>query len=462
MKKSAAIGLLIVGLIAGPNELAVAENPVHFQTAKHTATGLIDAERSRVLEVIQFSLGFYIDELIDLNSDRVNFRQPADVQFEHLNEIVKHTLSLYDHPAVHSFWGFSASLEKQLLQLNALSGYSIDQVNKDAPAHNDVVGQYTLKIQLGNLKQAAQNEAEEFIEDDPSTISTTGQLLNQDEPSEEDKVLQSISRASRQDIALLIDSLFELEEVPFGLIDKINVRISTLEDPTNGFVKNQPLDPIQNTVPTFEDSEDVLLSLNLPEPAPSAETPVANTPVDFNTRVLELLEDNNRLMSKYNDRFDYMQMQINELKEAQLTASLEREKHLQDQIDDLYAMMKNIGAASGDGKTGSRKALQPVEIVFERNAHQIGVIHQTQLNEVLAGMMRNPNFKLMITGFADRVGDRKYNALLSQKRAQAVYDYLRKGGIASERMVVNYLGDNKSDAPNPLDRKVEVEWLTYF
>lgn len=459
MNKNIAIGLLILGIFPGPFNAAIAGEPALIQPGHGV---LIEAERSRVLEVIQFSLGFYIDELIDLDSERVHFRQPVDTQFEHLNEIVKHTLSLYDHPAMHSFWGFSATLEKQLMRINDLDGYWIDRVNKDAPAHNQAVGQYTLKIQLGNLKRAAQNEAEEFIADDPSSISISGQLLTEEHLSGEDRVLRAISRASQQDIALLIDSLFELDEVPLGLIDRINARIETLEDPTDGFVKNQPLDPILHDIETFEEPDDVLLSLNIEEADPDGNPP-SNAPVDFNTRVLELLEDNNRLMAKYSDRFDYMQEQINELKEAQLTASLEREKRLQDQIDELYAMMKQVGQSGvGGSATASTTALKPVEIIFERNAHNIGIIDQTKLNEVLAGMTRNPKYKLMITGFADRTGNREYNALLSQKRAQAVYDYLRQGGIAAERMVVNYLGDNKSDAPNPLDRKVEVEWLTNF
>jgi len=39
---------------------------------------------------------------------------------------------------------------------------------------------------------------------------------------------------------------------------------------------------------------------------------------------------------------------------------------------------------------------------------------------------------------------------------------LVNSGVNESRLVVNYYGDNKSNSLNPLDRKVEVEWLVDY
>ncbi len=417
--------------------------------------------QSRVLAVIKYSLGFYIDDLILWEEPRVTFRHSADQQFVHFNEIVRHTLQLYEHPAADAFWGFSARVEKKLLSLHQMEGYRIDEVNRDAPANNEKIGRYQLKIQVNNLKKAAQQEAEEFIEENPSAIDREGRLLMSEE-SEEDRILRTLNDASKQEMALLIDSLFELDNVPEDFIARISDRINAMEnlDTDPEFRKNQTLDPIVHLIETYEVEDNSELEINIPKTtSPETTTSLTDTE-NFNTRVLQLLEENNHLMSKYNDRFDYMQRQIDDLKDAQLNASLEREKHLQNQIDDIYAKIDHIGKATPDSPT--HENLRPVEVIFERNNHSVTLFHQSVLNEVRAGMLKNPSYKLMITGFADRVGDRKYNILLSQKRAQSVYDYLLHNGIPANRMIINYLGDNQSDSLNPLDRKVEIEWLVNY
>lgn len=434
---------------------------LNTDTSVETEDKKSEEGQSKVLTVINFSLGFYIDDLILWEEPRVTFRHSADQQFAHFNEIVRHTLQLYEHPAADAFWGFSARVEKKLLNLHQMAGFRIDEVNRDAPANNDKIGRYQLKIQVNNLKKAAQQEAEEFIEDNPSAIDTEGRLLMSEE-SEEDRILSSLNDASKHELALLIDSLFELDNVPQEFIARVSERINAIEnpDPDPEFRKNQPLDPIVHLIETYEEVDNAELEISIPESASSENPPALAGSEDFNSRVLQLLEENNRLMSKYNDRFDYMQQQIDELKDAQLNASLEREKHLQNQIDDIYAKIDRLGKAAPDSPADEK--LKPVEIVFEKNSHSVTLFHQSVLNEVRAGMLKNPSYKLMITGFADRVGDRNYNILLSQKRAQSVYEYLLKHGIPADRMIVNYLGDNKSDNPNPLDRKVEIEWLVNY
>lgn len=430
--------------------------------------------RSRIIDLISYSLGFYTEELILWGKQKVTFRHPAEQQFTHLNAIVRHSLELYAHPAKDSFWGFSGRLEKQLLLLHKMEGYAIDYANTSTETTANTINHEALQKKVIELKNIATREVEEFIDEHPEPIDPNGFLLNpQDDDSltAEDQLLQSLEKASRTDVALLIDSLFELDKVPHGLIGEINTRIQELEnaEPEPTFRKNQPLDPIAHLIETHQEKDDAQLEIKLPKakkskvPEKAEPTPPTAT-IDFNSRVLELLEENNRLMSKYNDRFDFMQSQINELKEEQQTVSGESEARLQGQIDELHAMIKDLGQEKSSGSTPSAadEKFKPVAVIFERNSHDITIFHKTLLNEVSAGLMKNPAYKIMITGFADALGDKKYNILLSQKRAQSVRNYLAEKGIDSSRLVVNYYGDNQSQTSNPLDRKVEIEWLVDY
>lgn len=437
-----------------------AHTTMPHQPQKHIG-GLADEAasiyQSRVMELIDYSLGFYMDELVLWDQPTVTFRHPAPQQFDHLNQIVVQALELYAHPAKESFWGFSGRIEKQLLQLHQLEGYVIDYSNPVAQAQS-TISQRELRNRVEGLKTSATHEVETLIEEHPDPIDTDGQLLFTHAVAlpDENRMLQRLDKASKMDVALLIDSLFELKEVPHGLIGKINDRIQQLEhgdeeEETDKFHKNQPLNPIPHQLEPSLEAD--MAELNLKLPKKKKVTPAPSKPVDFNTKVVELLEENNRLMAKFSDRFELMQQQIIGLHDEQRTELLHSEKRLQAQIDDLYEKVEN-----GYSSTSKTKGAA-TSIIFERNSAAVGLYYQTLLNEMASTLIKDPQRKVMITGFADATGNREYNILLSRRRAESVRNYLQNKGIDESRLVVNYLGDNKSDAANPLDRKVEIEWV---
>lgn len=80
---------------------------------------------------------------------------------------------------------------------------------------------------------------------------------------------------------------------------------------------------------------------------------------------------------------------------------------------------------------------------------------------------------IVVTGHTDRFGSHDYNMKLSQRRAQAVADYLAQAGVTAGRISANGVdganpvtkpGDCKGSKPTPAvvaclqpDRRVEVE-----
>lgn len=70
------------------------------------------------------------------------------------------------------------------------------------------------------------------------------------------------------------------------------------------------------------------------------------------------------------------------------------------------------------------------------------------LDRVLRIMQENPSMKLEIRGHTDNIGDAAYNMKLSQRRADAVAEYMIKHGISPERLIAKGFGETKAIAPN--------------
>lgn len=87
-----------------------------------------------------------------------------------------------------------------------------------------------------------------------------------------------------------------------------------------------------------------------------------------------------------------------------------------------------------------------------------------ELNKLERMMQQNPTMQVEIAGHTDVVGTKNYNMFLSQKRAEAVKDFLTKKGIDSRRIKAVGYGKNKPLASNDdekegreLNRRVEFK-----
>ncbi len=90
----------------------------------------------------------------------------------------------------------------------------------------------------------------------------------------------------------------------------------------------------------------------------------------------------------------------------------------------------------------------------------------SDLNKLEAMLRQNSVLKVEISGHTDNYGHWKYNTTLSQKRAEAVKDYLTKKGIDSRRVKAMGYGESKPLATNDdedegreLNRRVEFKVL---
>lgn len=105
-------------------------------------------------------------------------------------------------------------------------------------------------------------------------------------------------------------------------------------------------------------------------------------------------------------------------------------------------------------------------IFFSRNSNQLDSRSFESLNDVANIMNEHPELTLQIDGHTDNTGNAAYNLILSQKRADAVLEYLASKGVERNRMEAKGYGQEKpitgndSPAQRAQNRRVELK-LSY-
>lgn len=105
-------------------------------------------------------------------------------------------------------------------------------------------------------------------------------------------------------------------------------------------------------------------------------------------------------------------------------------------------------------------------VYFDFNSAQLEDRSQAELNRLKNFLDENPGVRVEIAGHTDNIGPTTYNKTLSQKRAQAIVNYLAEQGIAVERLTAQGYGESDPIASNDdetegreLNRRVEMRVL---
>ncbi len=100
-------------------------------------------------------------------------------------------------------------------------------------------------------------------------------------------------------------------------------------------------------------------------------------------------------------------------------------------------------------------------VYFETNKYNISSNSKLALDKLQKIFAEYPETNILIEGHTDDVGTAEYNMGLSERRAQAVGDYLKAAGISPSRLIVKWYGEsqpkveNNSDANRALNRRVQ-------
>ena len=100
-------------------------------------------------------------------------------------------------------------------------------------------------------------------------------------------------------------------------------------------------------------------------------------------------------------------------------------------------------------------------VYFETNKYNISNNSKLALDKLQKIFLEYPETNILIEGHTDDVGTDTYNLGLSQRRADAVGNYLKAAGISSARLITRWYGEsqpkvpNDSDANRALNRRVQ-------
>jgi OOP family OmpA-OmpF porin len=108
------------------------------------------------------------------------------------------------------------------------------------------------------------------------------------------------------------------------------------------------------------------------------------------------------------------------------------------------------------------EAIELDTITFDFDKHELSPKAKMNLDENLQRLSRQPDLPIVIKGYTDSTGPEEYNQKLSERRAQAVYDYLASKGVSGERMKTLGYGeshpvtDNSTAQGRALNRRAEI------
>lgn len=125
-------------------------------------------------------------------------------------------------------------------------------------------------------------------------------------------------------------------------------------------------------------------------------------------------------------------------------------------FEEMYSFVKQ-------GLDVSDKRICAFDIKFQFGSAQLLHSSEEYLNNVVGMMKAYPGMKIIINGHTDNVGSDDFNQMLSEKRAQSVFDYLVRHGIEANRMTCHGYGlhypidTNETDAGRARNRRVEIE-----
>jgi CHAT domain-containing protein/Tfp pilus assembly protein PilF len=122
---------------------------------------------------------------------------------------------------------------------------------------------------------------------------------------------------------------------------------------------------------------------------------------------------------------------------------------------DRRAIIRGLGktaATRGGGVTVPPRV--STQIFFDTNSAQISKESRKQMDEILAALKSEElnNAQIRIEGHTDSIGDSGYNLKLSRRRAEAVYQYLKKGGIKENLLSFTGKGDTEPVADNATEK----------
>jgi len=110
--------------------------------------------------------------------------------------------------------------------------------------------------------------------------------------------------------------------------------------------------------------------------------------------------------------------------------------------------------------TGEKVVLRGIHFDFNKSVVRPG--DAAVLDEDVSKLKANPNMTVYVNGYCDAIGSEEYNLKLSDRRSNAVVDYMVKAGISSSQLIphgygkTNFVATNDTEEGRAQNRRVEL------
>ena len=107
------------------------------------------------------------------------------------------------------------------------------------------------------------------------------------------------------------------------------------------------------------------------------------------------------------------------------------------------------------------------DVTFSTGSASITPSFQDSLDAVAASLVKYPNSIVDVYGHTDTVGSASFNQQLSERRAQAVANYLISRGVSAARLRWQGFGETQlrvqtgDNVNEPLNRRVEIKVIPF-
>lgn len=147
-----------------------------------------------------------------------------------------------------------------------------------------------------------------------------------------------------------------------------------------------------------------------------------------------------------------------EASKAQAAAAQQQAADAQARSSQLEARMKDMQAK----KTDRGMVVTVGDVLFDTNQSQLKAGGLRNMDKVIGFLKQYPQRNVLIEGFTDSTGSASLNQQLSEDRADAVRSALVDGGVGSDRIRTQGLGQaypvasNDSAGGRQMNRRVEI------
>ncbi|MFO8148583.1 MAG: OmpA family protein [Bacteroidota bacterium] len=171
-----------------------------------------------------------------------------------------------------------------------------------------------------------------------------------------------------------------------------------------------------------------------------------NQPTERSTTTI--IPSNNKMIKDLEQRIDSLKNA--ELKKADYTDSLYIMKgNLNDvrrQLDSLESKFIAANKLTKTEDTGEEKTYFKQQVFFDNNSETVKAEFYPYIQDLTQILIKYPEAKVLLEGWASPVGNVNYNKQLSMRRAEAVEQAFINNRIDKSRIITSFRGEDKTSS----------------